>query len=320
MIYKLLYGLALTTILTPVSTSLLAETRLISGEVAAQQSQSIIAPMSLSWNLRIDWMAEEGTLLKPGDLAVRFDNSANDRAILQTKEQHEDVRSQGIRTIARLEKEKQLADFDAKIAAINLQKAQSEARIDARFIGELNYADNQLLLTRAQQALIKAQDDANDRQLKLKEAQLKLELDQSIVENDLLWSQRLTEGNAIYANIEGFMLYRKHPWNRSKFRAGDNVQTSFYVAEVVNVSSMYIRIFINAVDLPGIELEQAVKVFLDAYPKQSYRGKITELMVQGESRKEWGKGLYMQGLVEFEPDQELPALMPGMSALVELEL
>lgn len=300
------------------ATMLAAETRLISGEIAASRSQSIIAPMSASWNLRIDWMAEEGTLLKAGELAVRFDNSANDSQILQANDRNAKTRADGQRTIAGLEKEQQLAIYDAKIAKIRLQLAENEARIDARFIGELNYADNQLSLSRAQQALHKAQEDAGDREEKLKEAELKSKLDQTVADNDIGWFQQLTDGNAIYAELDGFILYKKHPWNRSKFRAGDNVQTSFFIAEVVDTSSMYVRMFINAVDRPGIELEQPVRIFLDAYPSKSYTGIITELKVQGEARKEWGKGLYIQGQVEFDPDQELPALMPGMSVLVEV--
>ncbi len=300
------------------SSPLMAESRLISGEIAASQSQSIIAPMSASWNLRIDWMAEEGTLLKAGELAVRFDNSTNDSQILQANERNAKTKADSERTIARLEKEKQLAVYDAKIAKIRLQLAETEARIEALYIGELNHADNQLELSRAQQAVNKAQEDAGDREKKLKEAKLKSNLDQTVADNDIGWFQQLTAGNAIYAELDGFILYKKHPWNRSKFRAGDNVQTSFFIAEVVDTSSMYVRMYINAVDRPSIELEQTVKIFLDAYPNVSYKGIITELQVQGEARKEWGKGLYMQGRVEFDPDQQLPALMPGMSVLVEV--
>ncbi|MBE9549874.1 MAG: HlyD family efflux transporter periplasmic adaptor subunit [Proteobacteria bacterium] len=299
------------------SMSAVADAILISGEVAADQSQKIIAPMSANWSLRIDWMAEEGTPLKKGDVAVRFDNSANDSQVIQVQEKHEKTRAEGARTIARLEKEERLARYDAEIAGIRLQLAATEARIESRFIGELNFADNQLALTRAQQALVKAEEGAGDRLQKLKEARLKSELDQTLADNDLVWFRKLAKGNVISAEMDGFILYKRHPWTRSKFRAGDNVQTSFYVAEVVDTRNMYVRLFINAVDRTHLKPEMPVKVFLDAYPDRAYSGKITEMLVQGESRKEWGKGLYMQGRVVFNPDQDLPALMPGMSALVE---
>lgn len=293
---------------------------LISGEIAAAQAQKIIAPMSSTWSLRLDWMAEEGSWLNQGDVAVRFDNSANDNQIIQAEERHEKTRSAGARNIAQLEKEEQLARYDAEIAIIREQLASTEARIQANFIGELNYADNQLALTRAQQAQVKAQADAVDRLQKLKEARIKLSLDRSMAENDKLWFQKLTDGNLIKAEMDGFILYKRHPWNRSKFRAGDNVQTSFYVAEIVDTRNMYVRLFINAVDRAHLELESSVKIFLDAYPGKVFSGKITEMLAQGESRKEWGKGLYMQGRVSFDPDQNLPELMPGMSVLVELVL
>jgi len=293
---------------------------LISGEIAADQSQKIIAPMSSNWNLRLDWMAEEGSWLNQGDIAVRFDNSANDSQIIQTEERRQKTRSEGERTSARLEKEEQLARFDAKIAKIREQLASNEARIQANFIGELNYADNQLALTRAQQAREKAEADAVDRLQKLKEARLKTSLDQGMAENDKLWFQKLTDGNLIKAEMDGFILYKRHPWTRSKFRAGDNVQTSFYVAEIVDTRNMYVRLFINAVDRAHLELESPVKIFLDAHPDKVFSGKITEMLAQGDSRKEWGKGLYMQGRVAFDPGQELPELMPGMSVLVELIL
>jgi len=293
---------------------------LISGEIAADQSQKIIAPMSASWNLRLDWMAEEGSWLNQGDVAVRFDNSANDTQIIQAEERHEKTRSEGARTIARLEKEERLARYDAEIAKIRKQLASNEARIQASFIGELNYADNQLALTRAQQEQTKAEADAVDRLQKLKEARIKFSLDQTMADNDKLWFQKLAESNLIKAEMDGFILYKRHPWNRSKFRAGDNVQTSFFVAEVVDTRNMYVRLFINAVDRAHLELESPVKIYLDAHPGSVFSGKITEMLAQGESRNEWGKGLYMQGQVAFDPGQNLPELMPGMSVLVELLL
>ncbi len=295
-----------------------APSRLISGEIAADQSQAIIAPMSPSWNLRIDWMAEEGSLLKVGDLAVRFDNSANDSQIQTVTDTIEKTRAEGARTVARLEKAAALAGYDIKTARIRVQLATNEALIEARFIGALNYADNQLMLSRAEQDLLKAEKNAEDQEKKLTEATLKTALDEAQIETNLAWFQQLTEGNSIYAELDGSILYKSNPWGRNKFRAGDDVQTSVHVADVVNNANMYVRLYINAVDRPNMEVEQAVKIYLDAYPGKPYFGRITKLLAQGESRQEWGKGLYMQGRVEFDPGQELPELMPGMSVLVEV--
>ncbi len=300
------------------SPQIFADAILVSGEIAADQSQKIIAPMSANWQLRIDWMADEGTFLKKGEPAARFDNSANDSQILQVKEKNDQAQAEGERNIARLEKEVALANSDAEIAKIRLQLAKNEAIIEARYIGELNHADNQLALSRAQQALNKAHEDAGHFSQQLKEAKIKRELDQSISNNDLNWFQTLSSGNFVSAEMDGFLLYKKHPWTRSKFKAGDNVQTSFYIAEVLDTSNMYVRLFINAVDRTHLNIDDPVNIFLDAYPEKAYQGKITEMLVQGESRKEWGNGLYMQGRVEFVPGQMLPELIPGMSALVEL--
>ena len=303
-----------------VSAQIFAQTILVSGEIAADQTQKIIAPMSANWQLRIDWMADEGTFLKQGEPAVRFDNSANDSQILQVTEKNEQAQAEGERTIARLEKEVALANSDVEIAKIRVQLAKNEAIIEARYIGELNHADNQLALSRAQQVLSKAHRDAGHFSQQLKEARIKTELDQSISKNDLNWFQALSSGNSVSAEMDGFLLYKKHPWTRSKFKAGDNVQTSFYIAEVLDTSNMYVRLFINAVDRTHLNTEDSVKIFLDAYPEKSYQGKIIDMQIQGESRKEWGNGLYMQGRVEFVPGQNLPELIPGMSALVELSL
>ena len=49
-----------------------AEPLLLTGEVAARNSQVFVAPQADSWMVQIAWMVEEGERVEPGDAVVQY--------------------------------------------------------------------------------------------------------------------------------------------------------------------------------------------------------------------------------------------------------
>ena len=62
-----------------------------------------------------------------------------------------------------------------------------------------------------------------------------------------------------------------------------------------------------------------VSIILDALPHLQLEGRLDSISDSGARRSEWGEGLYYEGVVSFESEQE-SGLLPGMSALVEPRL
>jgi len=155
-----------------------------------------------------------------------------------------------------------------------------------------------------------------DKQQGLRERVRQAELDKQKGENQYgFWSQML-ESFVIRANQPGFIIYGKHPWNRTKFQEGDAVQTSFRVAQIADTSALAIHIWINSVDRPRIRAGVPVNIILDALPGLELAGRLESISDSGTKRPEWGKALYYEGVVRFD-SAGIPQLLPGMSALVE---
>jgi hypothetical protein len=123
----------------------------------------------------------------------------------------------------------------------------------------------------------------------------------------------------IYASQPGFIIYGKHPWNRTKFQEGDTVRTSFRVAQIADTSELAIKVWIDSVDRPRVEVGTRVSIMLDALPETELDGRLDAIFDSGARRMEWGAALYYEAVVLFESAQ-LPDLLPGMSALVEPRL
>jgi multidrug resistance efflux pump len=121
----------------------------------------------------------------------------------------------------------------------------------------------------------------------------------------------------VRAEQSGYVIYSNHPWTRAKFQEGDNVQTSFHVAQVADTSDLAIRVWINGVDRPRLDAGDRVSVRLDALPGREFAGHIEDLSESGSKRQEWGWADYFAAVVALDEDAS-DVLLPGMSALVEV--
>lgn len=122
----------------------------------------------------------------------------------------------------------------------------------------------------------------------------------------------------VKATQDGYVIYGNHPWNRSKFQEGDNVQTSFKVAQVADTSDLAMRVWVNSVDRPHIEAGSPVRIIMDALPDRELSGRLVTISDSGAKRAEWGNAVYYEGIVSFDK-ASATKLLPGMSALVELQ-
>ena len=289
---------------------------LFTGEVFSRQAQEIFVPLTYNWQARISMMVPEGTQVHVGDRAVEFDGSEAARQLEQQLENQRTELAKTERDIARLEQQLSEAAFQLKQAKIELELTTLKADIPQGLIGGLDFAEYQLAKERA----ITAVEDANERyedQLKLaEERRRQAELDQQKAENQVgLWNEML-ESFSVYAHQPGFMIYGKHPWNRTKFQEGDTVRTSFRIAQIADTSDLAVKIWINSIDRPRVKAGTPVKIMLDALPRVQLDGRLDVVSESGELRSEWGEALYYEAVVVFEQGQ-LPELLPGMSALVE---
>jgi len=309
-------SILLACLLTPVAVAAQDQDLLFTGEVFSQQAQEIFVPLTNNWQARISMMLPEGTQVQTGDLVVEFDGSEAARQLEQQLENQRTAQAKTERDIARLEKELTEAGFQLKQARIALELARLRADIPEGLIGGLEFADNKLAKEKAIISVEDATQQLKDKQKSIADRNQQAELDKQMGENQVaLWNQML-RSFTVHAAQPGFVIYGKHPWNRTKFQEGDTVRTSFRVAQIADTSALAIKVWINSIDRPRVEAGTRVSIMMDALPELEFDGRLDSISVSGARRMEWGGALYYEGVVLFESAQ-IPDLLPGMSALVE---
>jgi len=317
--HKTIKSLLATWILIPMAASAQNQDLLFTGEVFSQQAQEIFVPLTNNWQARISMMLPEGTQVQTGDVAVEFDGSEAARQLEQQLEAQRTAQARTERDIAKLEKELVEAEFWLKQARVAMELASLKADVPEGLIGGLEFADNKLAKEKAIKNVEDVSQQLKDKKKSIADRVRQAELDKQKGENQIeLWNQMLTTFT-VHAAQPGFIIYGKHPWNRNKFQEGDTVRTSFRVAQIADTSELAIRVWINSIDRPRVEAGTRVSIMMDALPELELDGRLESISVSGARRMEWGGALYYEAVVLFESEQ-VPDLLPGMSALVEPRL
>lgn len=289
---------------------------LLTGEVFSRTAQAVFVPHTPQWRASISRMAPEGQLVQPGDAVVVFDGSDTLRQLELEREKRRAELALTERDLAVLEKELAEAGFAVEQAEVSLQLSTLKAEIPQGLIGGIEYAENQLTHERASRTLADALKQLAVKKQSLQARQERAALDRQ--KSDLMetWWQGLLDRLSVNATQKGYVMHGIHPWTRKKFLEGDSVRTSFKVAEVADISDLAIRVWVNGVDQPRVEVGAPVTITFDAFPERSLAGRLESIADGSSKRLEWGKAAYFEGVVTFDAGQ-VPGLLPGMSSLVE---
>ncbi len=113
------------------------------------------------------------------------------------------------------------------------------------------------------------------------------------------------------------MVYGSQPRTGSKYQAGDQASSGQEILRVSKKTNMQVKAWVNAIDIPVIEIGKVVSVSFDAIPDTVVVGQISKVSAGGLDKKDWGDGLYYEVEIKLNSADEIP-LLPGMSALIVL--
>lgn len=290
---------------------------MLTGEIAAKNSEEFFAPRVSGWQIQIEWMLPEGQIAKPGDLVVLFDRATVDSDIemkeadlLKKKEQLKLTRANGKETVME-------AEFSYQKALLEHQKSEVQASIGQQYVSAYEFEKANVEMQKKLLAVEKSK-----RQLQAKKEETKTELDKKLTditkaENELFYVRKKSELTAIHTKFGGPILYASHPWNGSKITAGSSAQATWKVAEIASSDEMQVKAWLNEVDKGDIESGKKVKVSIDALPDVHFQGVIKHVVPQAEEREAWGNAAYFEVHIDIENYKDA-GLVPGMSVLVEV--
>ncbi len=289
---------------------------ILSGEVQAADSQSIIVPPSNSAPTVIRFFVPEGQAVKKGDVVLRIDASSNGASEVKLQQQLEQAKARAARELSN----QRVLILDAQIALAQARAALAKARVDAalpsKFLSALDF-------DRYKNEAQRAAADYQQKQRALEAAQLAAEnaardfkVEQETIGIDLAYTQTLKSKAEVIAQQDGIVVHGFSDWRGRRIDEGESVHPGNEAGKIVSGSKRAIVAWALEADRNYLSAGQAVAVFVDALDDRRINTVITSISETPEPRPQWGTGQYFTIRMELN-DAQAQDLVPGMSIRVE---
>jgi HlyD family secretion protein len=257
--------------------------------------------------------------VKRGDLLVEFDRQAQMRDFVDKKADYEKLVDQVGEEQAKEVAARAKDETELKQAEDNLRKAELEAQ-KAEIVSKIDAEKNQETLEEAKATYDQLRETFD---LKRKAAQAAiriLEIQRDRTQQTMLHARANSDLMQIHSPLDGVVVLNTI-WKQGtmgEVQEGDQVRPGVPFMQVVDPSSMQVRVLANQQDFPGLRTGEAATVRLDAYPDMAFHGKLDQLAPIAETGDFSNKLRVF--VVIFSIQGHDPKLMPDLSAAVDVSL
>jgi len=286
----------------------------ITGELEAKNSVKILGPTQLRdfriWQVVIQSMVDEGTVVKKGDWVANLDRSEfqtrfNEKQIELEKENAEFVQTQLDTTL-------QLREARDKL--INLKYAVDEKRIileQSKFEPPATIKQAEINTEKAIREYEQATENYKIKQRQNGEKMKEQSAELRKVQNEFTAMTQVMQGFTILAPEPGMVIYSKSPWDGKPIKAGSQINMwEPTVATLPDLTKMMSKTYVNEVDVRKVVVGQLAEIGLDAYPEKKLRGKVMRFANVGEQRPNSDSKVFE---VAIEIDGTDSTLRPSMT-------
>lgn len=257
------------------------------GELRAKSFVQIQAPPGMqqanAFNVKIQTLVPEGTLVREGDFVAELDRST-------LAQRRSDV-------MLALQKAEALLEQAMLDSTLNLSKAREEIRNFELVLEEKRLANEQAVyeaptvrrqaqidLERADRSLAQARLDYRTKVDQARAKMSEVGADVQRQRNILQIVDAVMAGFTVRAPASGMVIYVKE-WNGKKRTAGSQVNPwEPTVATLPDLSQMESITFVNEIDVRRISVGQTVELALDSDPNKRLSGTIAAVANVGEQR------------------------------------
>lgn len=289
---------------------------LLTGSLVSEYRQNIVAPMSDTWRIQVQWLKPENEAVQAGDLVAVFDAGtiqANierlKTSLISAQEQYKQLESQHALKVLE-------AEYELERRQLLLEKADIDAAVPKANLSLYDYENNQLTQQRARTELKKAGETLVTARQEQQNALYKQQLVIDKATADLAEAEKNLQNMSVYAERDGAISYSLHPWYRTKLFAGVTAQPGWQIAEVTEKQGLYVEAWVHEVDVARLQQAKQIEARFDIAPEQPFTLSLQQLAGQGEKRQAWGNALYYRAKFTAE---RFPINQPmlGMGLLLE---
>jgi HlyD family secretion protein len=290
------------------------------GELKANRSVQISAPVNVP-DLRIVFLASGGTMVKSGEVVIRFDPSSAKQQLAEKTAALKQAQATLDQEVSQARITAEQDQRDLSTAQYAVEKAQlevSKQEIVSKLQGEeskidLGLAEKDLKVKQATVELHAASDRA-------KTASLTRLRDQAQFDVDLV-NKRLTYME-IKSPLDGVIVYMPNysqGWvNAKPFAVGDQVWPGASLAEIPDLSTLEMEGKVDEIDRGRIAAGNPVRLRIDSIPELTVPAKLNGLSLMTEMSFEWPPTSSFRGYAHIEkPDARL---RPGMNGSMDVEI
>jgi len=292
------------------------------GDIKSARSTILKAPQVPG--LRIVHLADNGRTVKKGDVVVEFDAVQQEQNVIMrtTNVQGADGDITQLKATQKMEDEadamsKMTSEYGLEGAKLDASKAEVLSAID----GEKNRIQVGVSEGSLQQvkASINAHQVGHDADLsRLSQRYDKAVRDLKLAQTYLTMMQLRAPADGIVNVLPNFRSQGTFGQSTPPFKEGDNVWTGAEIAEMPDLSDMYVNLNLEEVDRGKLQMGQLVKVRVDAIPDKDFTAAIdwispiASLIFKGGATAE--KTFPARATLKNLDDR----LRPGMSTTAEI--
>jgi multidrug efflux pump subunit AcrA (membrane-fusion protein) len=259
---------------------------LLTGELRAVRATTIVAPETSIFQMRIQFLPEEGTEVREGDPLLDFDNSALSDRVLDLETRILNAETQIAAKRSELATNRMDLEIERTERLYERDRARVRAQVDPSLLSRKEYAERQYEYDKAQMEL-----EEVEKRLAKNIDRGRTELDVLIIEKeklqrDLLSTQKDLEVLSIKAPIDGLVVYEYRRGQQIKWKEGDNVWPGQPIISLPDLSEMEVQFQVSEVDVPRLHVGLPVRVTVDSFPERELSGEILEIPSMAVTRDE----------------------------------
>lgn len=283
------------------------------GELEAKNSVKILGPSTLRdfriWNVTIQNIIDEGTVVKKGDWVATLDKSEfqgrfNEKQIELDKAQSKFVQVQLDTTLQMRQSRDEL---------INLKYAVEENKIrleQSKFEPPATIKQAEIDVDKSKRAYEQALENYKIKNRQNIEKMREVAAELRKVQQEYTRMTEISESFNVTAPEPGMVIYTKN-WDGTPIKAGSQINMwEPTVATLPDLTKMLSKTYVNEVDVRKVKAGQPVEIGLDAYPDKQLGGKVIRVANVGEQKPNSDAKVF---LVEIEIDGTDPTLRPSMT-------
>jgi len=283
------------------------------GELDAKNSVKIIGPLQLRdfriWNVNIQSIVEEGTIVKKGDWVATLDRSEFQNRLNEKQIELEKANSQFAQT--QLDTTLQLRQSRDEL--INLKYGVDENVIvleQSKFEPPATIKQAEINMEKARRAYEQALENYKIKKRQNIEKMRVVSVELRKVQNESQSMSKIMASFAVLAPEDGMVIYEKG-WDGKPLKSGSQVNMwEGIVATLPDLTKMKSKTYVNEVDVRKVKVGQKVQVGLDAYPDKKLFGVVIHVANVGEQRPNSDGKVFA---VDIEISGTDPTLRPSMT-------